>query len=168
MSVDDQRPLWECLDCNKLFVTANSWHSCHRGSVDEFFVGKPEALRSTFERCLEVAESFGPVVVDVARTRISIQARVWFAGVARARKDSLILGFWLKHRIESPRFTKVELIPPANWVYQFAAATPEDVDDEVAGWLAAAYEMGMQLGDGSPGPRAAQVGEDDPVRQHRL
>jgi hypothetical protein len=144
MPVGDQRPLWECPDCGKRFVTANSWHSCHRGSVDEFFAGRPEALRLTFDRYLEVAESFGPVIVDVARTRISIQARVRFAGVARMRKDSVILGFWLKHRIESPRFTKVELIPPRNWVYQFAAATPEDIDDEVAGWLAAAYEVGMQ------------------------
>ena len=76
--------------------------------------------------------------------KISGEGEGGVAGVARMRKDSLILGFWLKHRIESPRFTKVELIPPRNCVYQFAATTPEDVDDEVAGWLASAYEIGMQ------------------------
>lgn len=39
--------------------------------------------------------------------RISFQGRVRFAGVARVRKDALVLDSWLKHRIDSPRFSKV-------------------------------------------------------------
>jgi hypothetical protein len=120
------------------------WHSCYQGSVDGFFAGRPEHLRAIFDRYLAVARSFGPVRVDVAKTRISFQGRVRFAGVARARKDTLVLGFWLKHRIESPRFSKVELVPPSNWIYQFVAAAPEDIDDEVTSWLRAAYDVGMQ------------------------
>jgi Domain of unknown function (DUF5655) len=140
----DQRPLWQCPKCGKQFVTESSWHSCYKGSVDDFFAGRPGVLRRIYERYLAAAESFGPVVVDVAKTRISFQGRVRFAGVVRLRKDSVVLGFWLKRRIDSPRFTKVELIPPHDWIYQFAAWSPDDIDDEVAGWLAAAYEVGMQ------------------------
>jgi Domain of unknown function (DUF5655) len=144
MPTSPDRPLWQCPACGKLFVTPKMWHSCYRGSVDDFFAGRPARLREVYERYLALASSFGPVTVDVAKTRISFQARVRFAGVARARKDTLVLGFWLKHRIDSPRFTKVELIPPADWVYQFVASTPDDIDGEVAGWLEAAYEVGMQ------------------------
>ena len=56
----------------------------------------------------------------------------------------MVLGFWLKHRIESPRFSKVEFLPPSNWIYQFIATSHDDIDDEVTGWLRAAYDVGMQ------------------------
>jgi hypothetical protein len=143
-AAQDDRPLWRCPECGKQYVTARMWHSCYVGSVDDFFAGRPQRLRDTFDRYLEVARAFGPVTVDVAKTRISFQARVRFAGLRRTRKDSLVLGFWLKHRIDSARFTKVELIPPSNWVYEFVASSPDDIDTEVAEWLRAAYEVGMQ------------------------
>jgi hypothetical protein len=36
------------------------------------------------------------------------------------------------------------LIPPGDWIYQFVGCSPEGIDGEVAGWLEAAYEVGMQ------------------------
>ena len=50
----------------------------------------------------------------------------------------------MKRRIDNPRFEKVELIPPRNFVYSFHVRSPEDLDEEVRAWLAEAYRVGIQ------------------------
>jgi hypothetical protein len=54
------------------------------------------------------------------------------------------VSFWLKHRIDSRRLSNVELIPPRNFVHTFHVRSPEDLDDEVRGWLEEAYGVGIQ------------------------
>jgi len=44
-------------------------------------------------------------------------------------------GFWLKRRVDSARFTKVDFIPPNNYIYSFYVRSPEDLDGEVRAWL---------------------------------
>jgi hypothetical protein len=62
----------------------------------------------------------------------------------RIVKDGIVCGFWLKRRIDSPRFLRVELIPPRDWVYQFKLRDAAELDDEVRGWIEEAYQVGMQ------------------------
>ena len=50
----------------------------------------------------------------------------------------------MKHRIESPRFTRVDFISPNNWVYTFRVAKLDELDDEVGKWLCLAYKVGKQ------------------------
>jgi hypothetical protein len=88
----------------------------------------------------------GPIIINVDKTRISFQTRTRFAGVAGTARDALIAGFWLKHPVDSPRFTRVEFIPPDNHVYQFRLKHPPDLDDEVAAWIRAADQVGRQRG----------------------
>jgi hypothetical protein len=66
-----------------------------------------------------MARELGPLTINVAKSRISFQARVRFAGVARVLRDGIACGFWLKRRIASPRLTKVEHLPPRDYVHQF-------------------------------------------------
>jgi hypothetical protein len=140
----EKRPLWTCPRCGKRFVGKNMWHSCSRRTVDEFFAGRDPALRRLFDAYVDFVEQIGPFTIDVAKTRIAFQVRVRFAGVARLRRNDLVAGFWLKRRIESPRFTRVELIPPGNWVYQFVIRSPDDLDSEARRWLEEAYRVGQQ------------------------
>jgi hypothetical protein len=86
----------------------------------------------------------GKVIVNVDKTRISFQTRTRFAGVPRVTKGTLYGGFWLKYKLESPRFTKVEFIPPNNYVYQFPIKDESDLDDEVASWIIEACKVGNQ------------------------
>jgi len=77
-----------------------------------------------------------------------VSPNVWhscvrFAGVA-LQKRGLRVSSWLKRRIDSPRFAKVELIPPRNFIYSFHVRSQEDLDDEVRAWLAEAYRVGIQ------------------------
>lgn len=85
-----------------------------------------------------------PVRVNINKSRISFQGRVRFAGVPRVTKDGLIGGFWLKHRIESPRFIRIEHVPPNNYLYQFRITSEKALDAEVLAWLREAYKIGQQ------------------------
>jgi hypothetical protein len=105
--------------------------------LDRHFEGR-EGLRPVFDALVAAAEENGPVTVNATKSRITLQAEMRFAAVATRRaqlKAHVVLG----RRIESPRFTKVEHLPPAYYVHHFELARPEDVDDEVREWLAEAY-----------------------------
>lgn len=119
------------------------WHSCIRRSVDDFFEGN-EDKRPLYDAFLRLVERFGPVTVNVTKTRIAFQGRVRFAGVVAIRKDGIVCGFWLKRRIDNPRFTRVEHLPPSDYIYQFKVRRIEDLDDQVAEWIEEAARVGQQ------------------------
>lgn len=69
--------------------------------------------------------------------------RVRFAGVVRLRKDGLVCGFWLKRRIDSPRFTKVEHLGRTDWIYQFVLRARTSSTTR-CDWIREAYDVGCQ------------------------
>ena len=71
-----QRPLWTCPKCGRGFVTANLWHSCDVGTVDEFFVNHTH-LRPVFDAYVRFVETIRPFTVEVRR--ISFVTRPRFA-----------------------------------------------------------------------------------------
>jgi hypothetical protein len=144
MARERKPALWTCTRCGQKFVARNLWHSCTSFTVDQFFRKKSAAHKKLYRAFLKLVRKCGPVRVNINKSRISFQARVRFAGVPRLTKDGLIGGFWLKHRVDSPRFLRVELIPPNNYVYQFRITSEKDLDAEVLGWLREAYKVGQQ------------------------
>jgi uncharacterized C2H2 Zn-finger protein len=149
-------PLWKCPKCGQRFVTRNMWHSCVRRSTADFFGDRDPRLKALYTHWLRLVRRFGPVTVNVNKTRISFQGRVRFAGVARTTRNALVCSFWLKRRIQSPRFERVERIPPNNYVYQFKLTDQAQLDVEVEGWLREAYKVGVQKAGGPPAPKRGE------------
>jgi len=139
----DPRPLWTCPKCGQSFVTRNLSHSCCRLTEEEFFGGK-EAQRALYRAFLAFVERFGPVAVNVNKTRISFQGRARFASINRVTRDGLACHLWLKRRLESPRFERIEALPPSDFVHYFKLTDAAQLDEEAAAWIAEAYEVGMQ------------------------
>ena len=50
----------------------------------------------------------------------------------------------LARRLESPRFRRVETFSARNVLHAFRLTGPDDVDDAFAGWVAEAYDVGLQ------------------------
>jgi hypothetical protein len=136
--------LWKCPKCGQRFVTPRMWHSCARLTTAQFFAGKPPQLKALYSAFLAFVRMVGPVTVNVNKTRISFQGRVRFAGVAGTRKNALVCSFWLKRRIHSLRFSRVETIPPHNYVYHFHLTHADELDLEVERWIREAYAVGTQ------------------------
>lgn len=139
----EQRPLWTCPECGQSFVTRNLSHSCCRFTEDEFFAGR-EPQRALYRAFLAFVRRCGTVTVNINKTRISFQGRARFASVNRVTRDGLACHIWLKRRLESPRFNRIEHLPPGDHVHHFKLTQVSDLDEEMAGWIAEAYEVGMQ------------------------
>jgi hypothetical protein len=137
-----ERPLWTCERCGKSFVTRNMYHSCTVVPLDSHFKDRPTALR-LFETLRSAIEELGPVTVVPNKSGIAFMTRVRFGGV-RVRKDYLLVSFWLKRRITSPRIVKYEEYGPHDFGYLFELREPDGIDLEVREWLREAWAVGRQ------------------------
>lgn len=143
MAKRPDQPLWTCPDCGQSFVTRNMSHSCVQLTEEQFFAGR-EAQRALYRALRAFVERCGPIAVNINKTRISFQARARFVSVNRVTKDGLACHLWLKRRIESPRFTRIERFHASDYVYNFKLTDAAELDEEMARWIAEAYEVGMQ------------------------
>jgi hypothetical protein len=145
------RALWTCPLCGRSFVTRNMNHSCESHTFDEPFRGKPARILRLFEVVRQTVEAMGPVTLVPYRDRVAFMVRVRFAGVKPAN-NWLDVDFWLTHRIESPRFRRIETLSPYTHIHTVRLKNASDVDSELAGWLREAYAVGRQEHLQSPAP----------------
>jgi Domain of unknown function (DUF5655) len=136
-------PLWTCPRCGRGFVNRNQTHTCGLGSLDAHLAGRDPELVAIFWRLVELAERNGPVTVLPEKTRVAFQVRMSFAAVTPRRRwvDGHVV---LARRLEHPRFRRIDSFSPRNHVHHFRLARLDEVDDEVAAWLAEAYRVGQQ------------------------
>lgn len=136
--------LWTCPRCGARFVTRNLWHGCGNYSIDGFFEGRPPRLRELYDAYVGFLEAIGPFDQVPTKTRIAFMVRVRFLAVNRVRKDGLGCHLWLKRRIDSPRFTKVEQLGRTDWIHHAVIRSEDDLDQELASWIGEAYNVGRQ------------------------
>lgn len=78
------------------------------------------------------------------RSQVAFRGRRGFAYLWRPRQylgdaaAEVALSLALPYRVESPRWKEVVHPAPTTWMHHLEVASPEDVDDEVVGWLRAA------------------------------
>jgi Domain of unknown function (DUF5655) len=148
----ERQPMWTCPRCGRSFAARNQFHNCEAPDPAHQLTGKPPEVVAIYRRLLELAERNGPVTVLPQRTRIAFQVRMSFAAVTLRRRwvDGHVV---LARRFDHPRFRRIETFSPRNHVHHFRLEHPEEVDDEVAAWLAEAYRVGEQRHLGpSPSP----------------
>jgi hypothetical protein len=109
----------------------------------QFFAGSPGGLR-LYEAVATVVADLGPHEVLVSRSQIAFRRRRGFAYVWRpgryVRSDvPAVLSLALPHELAAPRFKEVVRVAPTTWMHHLELDDVAQVDDEVAGWLAAAY-----------------------------
>lgn len=118
-----------------------------------FFEGKPEAL-SLYEAFAEKLESLGKMTVRVQKSQISFSNRHNFAFVsflpARKAKERpqnyITITFGLNHRMDSPRIDIATEPYPNRWTHHILISSPEDIDEELMGWIKEAYEFSAAKG----------------------
>jgi hypothetical protein len=136
-------PMWTCPRCGRSFANRNQSHACGALDLDHHLEGRDPEVVAIFRRLVELAERSGPVTVLPEKTRIAFQVRMSFAAFQLRRRwvDGHVV---LARRLEHPRFRRVETFSPRNHLHQFRLERLEEVDEEVAAWLAEAYRVGEQ------------------------
>jgi hypothetical protein len=111
-------------------------------SVEAVFAGRPEA-RAIYQLLVQACADFGPMRIEAKGTCIHLAAgRSAFAGV-HPRKHGVLLTIRSRSPIDSPRVRKCDR-PSATRAYNdLLLETPEAVDEELIGWLQAAYGVGF-------------------------
>lgn len=139
-----KKPLWKCPKCERTFANPNQSHTCRKlGHLDDHFATRPPELRRLFDALAKAVRAYGPHEVLPEKTRISFHRRMSFISVY-LRRDHLILGFVLPTRIENPRFESIQTFSPRNHLHNFRLRAIDDIDDELRGWICAAYDVGEQ------------------------
>ena len=107
-------------------------------TVNSHFAGKDPVVRDIYEQLKKSIKRFGPIVEEPKKTSIHIVNRTALAGVA-TRKGHVILTIKSDRKLASPRIHKSEQTSASRFHHEVKLASPADVDEELAGWLKAAY-----------------------------
>jgi hypothetical protein len=97
-------------------------------------------VAATYHCLLAVARGLGPVTEDAKKTSIHLVRRTAFAGVATRRK-ALLLTVKSQSDIHSPRIVRSEQTSANRWHLELRLERPSQVDEELVGWLEAAYHL---------------------------
>lgn len=77
------------------------------------------------------------------KTRIAFMVRVRFAGVV-VRRGWIECAFWLKRRVDDPRFHRVETYTAHDFGYFTRLKDESQLDDTLRKWIREAYAIGCQ------------------------
>jgi Domain of unknown function (DUF5655) len=109
-------------------------------TVAAHFTGKAPVVRAIYERLLDTATRLGSVRQDAKKTSIHLMRRTAFAGVA-TRRDGIVLTLKSPSDVRSTRIMRREQASANRWYLYMKLTDPRQVDKQVAGWLARAFEM---------------------------
>lgn len=112
--------------------------------LDAYFSGD-ERARALFERVREAVESIGEATVRATSSQVAFRRRIAFAWVwipgrhLHGEVALLVLSVGLRRRDESSRWKEVVEPHPGRFTHHIELHAPDDIDDEVVGWLREAY-----------------------------
>lgn len=124
-------------------MTKNLWHSCVRVALAEHFRGRPAERRKTYNRWVAAARACGKVTAYAQKSRITIMARVRFAG-AVVHASYLDAGLWMRRRVEHPLLRRTEDFGRLGFVHHFRLERPDDVDAPLEALMRESYRVGTQ------------------------
>jgi hypothetical protein len=107
------------------------------------FRGKPRVRKQTFDRWLAAARGCGKVTAYAQKSRITIMARVRFAG-AVVHSSYVDAALWMRRGVEHPRLRRTEDFGRLGQVHHFRLERPEDVDPALEALMREAYRVGTQ------------------------
>ena len=114
-------------------------------TLDDHFAGL-ETSRRLFDALAEAVARLGDVDVKVTKTQVAFRRRVNFAYAWVPQKHlgcpaaPLVLTVALHRRDTSPRWKEVVEPAPGRFTHHLELHQPDELDEEVTGWLREAWE----------------------------
>jgi hypothetical protein len=96
-----------------------------------------------YERFVRLVEACGPFTYAVAKTTITFKgSRRGFAG-ARPTARGLVGYLDLQRVVDDPRIRRAAPYTKRLYVHHFQLTAADQLDDEFAGWVREAYQVGQ-------------------------
>jgi hypothetical protein len=107
------------------------------------FADSPTGL-VIYHRVLDLLDGL-EVEVHATRSQVALRHRsgfayLWYPGRYVRSEVPAVLSLALPERVDSPRFKQVGNPSPGVWMHHLELDDPEQLDDEVVGWLQDAYD----------------------------
>ena len=109
-------------------------------TVTSHFEGKDPVVFQIYKQILKSLRKHGPIIEEPKKTSIHLVNASAAAGVA-TRKGHLILTLKSDRKLSSPRIHKSEQASARRFHHEVKLSSPDEVDDELAGWLSEAYAL---------------------------
>jgi hypothetical protein len=121
------------------FAREGQGHECSPAlDLEEYFATGPAHERPVFEAVLAYVRTLGPVHVEPVSVGIFLKRARSFAEL-RPMQRWVALWLVLRHPVSHPRVTRKVQPYGAKYVVVVNLRAPEDLDDDIKGWLAEAY-----------------------------
>lgn len=109
-----------------------------------FAANAPEtALAAEIHQRLQ--QRVGAIALRHCRTQTALVRRVQFAWISPPRKradaGAVMLSFGLPSRLDSPRILHAAEVAPGRWMHHMLIRSAAEADEELLGWLAAAWAL---------------------------
>lgn len=132
--------VWICPKCDRSFGRRGQGHECAPAmTLDEYFSTGPDHERPIFDAVMAALDGIGPVHVEPVSVGIFLKHGRSFAQL-RPRDKWVNLSFGLARTVREPRIqTRRAYGNRTHHVVRLFG--PDDVDDEIRGWLAEAHGL---------------------------
>jgi hypothetical protein len=111
-------------------------------TVEDHLRGKPPVPIAIYLRFVQLVAACGPFTYAVSKTTITFKGiRRGFAG-AKPTTRGLTAYMDLQRVVEDPRIISSSPYTRRLFVHQVRLSSPEQLDDEFAGWIREAYAVG--------------------------
>ncbi|MGW3346608.1 DUF5655 domain-containing protein [Nonomuraea rubra] len=113
-------------------------------TIDDHLEGKPDSSVALYHEFIRLVEACGPFAYAVSKSMVTVKGKR--RGFAGARPDARGLrGYFDVQRIigEDARITNISPYTKRLYVHAFRISDLAELDDEFAGWIREAYDVGQ-------------------------
>lgn len=132
--------MWTCPDCNRTFKNTNQSHSCTITDLGSHFINKEQHVVKTFEKLFKEILKLDGVVVNSVKNAILFTVKTHFLAV-KPKKGILDIEFVLPEKIEDFPIHKTFQASKYRWAHFVRLGSPEELDEQILGWIKWAYEI---------------------------
>lgn len=132
--------MWTCKICNRTFINTNQDHSCLLVNLESHFYNKQQRVIDTFEKIKNEVLLFEDVQLNSVKNAILFRAKSTFLAI-KPKKNFLDIEFILDEKVEEFPIYKTVQASKFKWAHFMRIGSPEDVDEQLIGWIGRAYEV---------------------------
>jgi len=138
---------WTCGICQRSFKSTNQTHYCGDKTVGDFLIGKTDYAVELFDHFVNRYSEIGPIKLYATKSMIVLANEKRFAYIINIGKSFMDVVFPFKEPFEDNFcFKKIALVPGSDdYNHHLRLMLPEDINEEVFGYMNKAYIIGKNI-----------------------